>query len=167
MKKSVKLFSVLALLLTAGVAQAQSGKIAVVDTAAVFQKMPQRQVVAKKLENEFSNRIKEVQRLEADGRSFIEKQQKDMAFMNDKQKQEAQKKLNQMQETYVQKRMKLEEDQGRRENEEGKQMLTRIQGAIEQITKSQNIDLVVERGAVIYLNPSLDITQQVISRVSN
>ena len=72
-----------------------------------------------------------------------------------------------MQETYVQKRMKLEEDQSRRENEERKQMLTRIQGAIEQITKAQNIDLVVERGAVIYLNPSLDITQQVISRVSN
>lgn len=167
MKKSVKLFGVFALLLTASVAQAQSGKIAVVDTAAVFQKMPQRQVVAKKLENEFSNRIKEVQRLEADGRSFIEKQQKDMAFMNDKQKQDVQKKLNEMQEAYVQKRMKLEEDQSRRENEERKQMLTRIQGAIEQITKAQNIDLVVERGAVIYLNPSLDITEQVISRVSN
>lgn len=167
MKKLVKLFGMLALVLTAGVAQAQSGKIAVVDTAAVFQKMPQRQAIAKKLENEFGNRVKEVQRLEADGRSFIEKQQKDMAFMNDKQKQDAQKKLNEMQEAYVQKRMKLEEDQGRRENEERKQMLTRIQGAIEQITKAQNIDLVVERGAVIYLNPSLDITEQVISRVSN
>ena len=162
----IKVLGVVAILFTAGAAQAQNTKLAVVDTAKVFQKMPQRDAVANKLKNEFGSRVKEVQKMEADGRSFIEKQQKDMAFMNEQQKKEAQKKLNDMQSAYVQKRGKLEEDQARRENEERQAMLKRIQGAIEEITRSQGIDLVIERGAVIHLAPSLDITDQVISRVS-
>ncbi|WP_375058574.1 OmpH family outer membrane protein [Zobellella sp. DQSA1] len=162
----MKMLGVMALVLSAGVAQAQSGKIAVVDTAEVFQKMPQRQAVASQLQKEFENRVKEVQKLEEDGRSFVEKQQKDMAFMNDQQKAEAQKKLNDMQGTYVQKRRSLEEDQARREHEERQKMLSRIKTAIDEITRAQGLELVIERGAAIYVSPSLDITEQVISRVS-
>lgn len=166
MKQMMKMLGVMALVLTAGVAQAQSVKIAVVDTAEVFQKMPQRQVVANQLQKEFESRVKEVQKLEADGRSFVEKQQKDMAFMNDQQKAEAQKKLNEMQGTYVQKRRSLEEDQARREHEERQKMLARIKAAIDEITKAQGLELVIERSAAIYVSPSLDITEQVISRAS-
>lgn len=165
MNKLLKLAGALALVMTATLAQAQ-GKIAVVDTAEVFQKMPQRDLVRNQLQKEFDGRIKEVQKLEADGRSFVEKQQKDMAFMNDQQKAEAQKKLNEMQATYVQKRRTLEEDQARREHEERQKMLARIKTAIDEITKTQGLELVIERGAVIYVSPSLDITEQVISRVS-
>ncbi|PSJ45935.1 hypothetical protein C7I36_04245 [Zobellella taiwanensis] len=165
MNKLLKLAGALALVMTATLAQAQ-GKIAVVDTAEVFQKMPQRDLVRNQLQKEFDGRIKEVQKLEADGRSFVEKQQKDMAFMNDQQKAEAQKKLNEMQATYVQKRRTLEEDQARREHEERQKMLARIKTAIDEITKAQGLELVIERGAVIYVSPSLDITDQVISRVS-
>lgn len=166
MKQMMKILGVMALVLSAGVAQAQGSKIAVVDTAAVFQKMPQREQVSGQLKREFESRVKEVQQLEADGRSFVEKQQKDMAFMNDQQKADAQKKLNEMQAAYVQKRRALEEDQGRREHEERQKMLSRIKGAIDEITQAQGFDLVLERGAAIYVSPSLDITQQVISRVS-
>lgn len=165
MNKLLKLAGALALVMTATLAQAQ-GKIAVVDTAEVFQKMPQRDLVRNQLQKEFDGRIKEVQKLEADGRSFVEKQQKDMAFMNDQQKAEAQKKLNEMQATYVQKRRTLEEDQARREHEERQKMLARIKTSIDEITKAQGLELVIERGAVIYVSPSLDITEQVISRVS-
>ncbi|WP_239552530.1 OmpH family outer membrane protein [Oceanisphaera litoralis] len=163
----MKMMGVLALMLTAGLAQAQSGKIAVVDTGAVFQKMPQRQVVAKKLESEFGARVREVQKMEADGRSFIEKQQKDMAFMNEQQKADAQKKLNEMQGAYVQKRRQLEEDQARREHEERQKMLARIKTAIDEITRAKGLDLVIERGAAVYVSPALDITEQVIGKVSN
>ncbi|MBO1519763.1 OmpH family outer membrane protein [Oceanisphaera sp. DM8] len=166
MQQMMKIFGVLVLVLSAGAVQAQNTKVAVVDTALVFQKMPQRDRVANKLKGEFASRVKEVKKLEADGRRFIEKQQKDMAFMNDDQKASAQKKLNEMQGSYVQKRRKLEQDQARRESEERQKMLKSIQSAVTQITQSQGIDLVVERGAVIHVSPSLDITQQVISRVS-
>lgn len=165
MNKLFKLVGALALVLTATLAQAQ-GKIAVVDTGEVFQKMPQREVVRNQLKNEFASRVKEVQQLEEQGRSFVEKQQKDMAFMNDQQKAEAQKKLNDMQANFVQKARALEQDRARRENEERQKMLSRIKVAIDDITKAQGLDLVLERGAVIYMAPSLDITQQVISRVS-
>ncbi|OYD26171.1 OmpH family outer membrane protein [Oceanimonas baumannii] len=165
MNKLLKLAGALTLVFTATLAHAQ-GKIAVVDTAEVFQKMPQRDVVRNKLKGEFASRVKEVQQLEEQGRSFVEKQQKDMAFMNDQQKAEAQKKLNEMQSTFVQKARSLEQDRARREQEERQKMLSRIKGAIDEITKAKGLDLVIERGAVIYVNPSLDITQQVISRVS-
>ncbi|WP_346350763.1 OmpH family outer membrane protein [Oceanimonas sp. AH20CE76] len=165
MNRLIQLAGALVLVMTATFAQAQ-GKIAVVDTAEVFQKMPQRDVVRNQLQNEFASRVKEVQQLEQQGRSFVEKQQKDMAFMNDSQKAEAQKKLNDMQATFVQKARSLEQDRAKREQEERQKMLSRIKGAIDDITKAQGLDLVIERGAVIYVNPSLDITQQVISRVS-
>lgn len=166
MKQMIKVLGVVAVLFTATGAQAQATKLAIVDTAKVFQKMPQRDVVANKLKSEFGSRVREVEKMEVDGRSFIEKQQKDMAFMNDQQKTDAQKKLNEMQGAYIDKRSKLEEDQARRGNEERQVMLKRIQGAIEEITRAQGIDLVIERGAVIHVAPSLDITDQVISRVS-
>ncbi|MGO4999096.1 OmpH family outer membrane protein [Oceanisphaera sp. W20_SRM_FM3] len=162
----IKVLGLVAVFFTAGAAQAQATKLAVVDTAKVFQTMPQRDAVANKLKNEFGGRVKEIQKMEADGRTFIEKQQKDMAFMNDQQKKDAQKKLNDMQGSYIEKRSKLEEDQARREHEERQVMLKRIQGAIEEITRAQGIDLVIERGAVIHVAPSLDITDQVINRVS-
>lgn len=162
----VKIFGVIALMLTASLAQAQNVKIAVVDTAAVFQKMPQREVTMNQLKREFEGRVKEVQKLEADGRSFIEKQQKDMAFMNDEQKAQAQRKLNEMQSAYVQKRRSLEEDQMRRENEERQKMLGRIKTAIDEITKAEGYELVIERSAAIYVSPALDITSKVIGKVS-
>ncbi|GAA3535178.1 OmpH family outer membrane protein [Zobellella aerophila] len=166
MKQMVKIFGVIALMLAAGLAQAQNVKIAVVDTAAVFQKMPQREATMNQLKKEFEGRVRDVQKLEADGRSYIEKQQKDMAFMNEEQKAQAQRKLNEMQSEYVQKRRSLEEDQMRREHEERQKMLGRIKAAIDEITKAEGYQLVLERSAAIYVSPALDITSQVISRVS-
>lgn len=162
----MKMLGVLALVFTAGAVQAQGTKVAVMNTAEVFQKMPQRNVVTNKLEKEFGGRAKEIQKMEADMSSFVEKQQKDIAFMNEQQKADIQKKLNQMQQAYGEKRSKFEQDQARREHEERQAMLKQIEGAVSAISKAQGIDLVVDGAAVFYVSPSLDITQQVITRVS-
>ena len=141
-------------------------KIAVVDMGEVFQKLPQREAVSKKLKGEFEPRMRELQKLEQEGQKLVEKFRKDEAFMSAEQKKQSQEKLAKLQMEFNQKRQAFEQDNGRRQSEERNKILTKVQAAIDSIAKSNGYDLVLERNAAPYAASKLDISGQVISQVS-
>lgn len=167
MKKALKVAGLSLALMAAGMGSAWADtKIAVVDMSEVFQKLPQRDAVAKKLKSEFEPRMRELQKLESDGQKLVEKFKKDEAFMSNDQKKQNQEKLAKLQMEFNQKRQAFEQDNGRRQAEERNKILTKVQAAIDAIAKSNGYDLVLERNAAPYAASKLDISGQVISQVS-
>ncbi|QYJ80640.1 OmpH family outer membrane protein [Shewanella acanthi] len=145
---------------------AQAENIAVVDMGAVFEQLPQREQISKELKAEFGDRMAEVQKMQEEMRSLMEKQQRDGALMNDTQKTELVRKMDSLKADYQLKGKALDEDLRRRQGEEQNKLLVKVQKAINTIAEKEKFDLVLQRGAVIYVKPNADISAKVVEALS-
>ncbi len=145
---------------------AHAEKIAVVDMAAVFEQLPQREQIGKQLESEFGDRMAAVKKLQEDLRSMAEKNQRDAALMSETQKTEALRKMESMQADLQLKGKALDEDLRRRQGEEQNKLLGQVQKVITSVAEKGKYDIVLQRGAVIYVKPDADISNQVVEALS-
>lgn len=145
---------------------AQAENIAVVDMGAVFEQLPQREQITQSLKSEFGDRMSEVQKMQEEMRSLMEKQQRDGALMNDTQKTELVRKMEELKSDYQLKGKALDEDLRRRQGEEQNKLLVQVQKAINTIAEKEKYDLVLQRGAVIYVKPKADISGKVVEALS-
>jgi len=133
---------------------AHAEKIAVVDMGAVFEQLPQREQISQSLKKEFGDRMADVQKMQEEMRSLMEKQQRDGALMNDAQKTELVRKMESLKSEYQLK------------GEEQNKLLVKVQKAINTIAEKDQYDLVLQRGAVIYVKPNADISGKVVEALS-
>ncbi|GGI81040.1 molecular chaperone Skp [Shewanella hanedai] len=154
------------LVLLAAPLAAQAEKIAVVDMQAVFEQLPQREQVSKTLKTEFGDRVASVQKIQEELRGMLEKQQRDGALMSDTQKTELVRKMESMKSDLQLKGKALDEDMRRRQGEEQNKLLVKVQQAINKIAEKDNYDMVLQRGAVIYVKPTADISSKVVDALS-
>ncbi|MEC4727055.1 OmpH family outer membrane protein [Shewanella sp. D64] len=154
------------LVLLAAPLAAQAEKIAVVDMQAVFEQLPQREQVTKTLKTEFGDRVASVQKMQEDLRGMLEKQQRDGALMSESQKTDMVRKMESMKSELQLKGKALDEDMRRRQGEEQNKLLVKVQQAINKIAEKDNYDMVLQRGAVIYVKPTADISNKVVDALS-
>lgn len=140
-------------------------KIAVLNVPRIMAELPQMKAIQAKLKKEFEPRVRELQRLESDGQSMAAKLKKDESFMSVDERTKLQRKLAELQSDYNLKGQALEEDQRRRFSEEQKQVLDKVQAAVDSIAKAQGFDLVLNGQAVAYASDKADISKQVIDQV--
>lgn len=114
---------------------AHAEKIAVVDMGAVFEQLPQREQISQSLKKEFGDRVADVQKMQEEMRSLMEKQQRDGALMNDAQKTELVRKMESLKSEYQLKGKALDEDLRRRQGEEQNKLLVKVQKAINTIAE--------------------------------
>jgi len=145
---------------------AQAESIAVVDMGAVFEQLPQREQISQSLKSEFGDRMAEVQKMQDEMRSMMEKQQRDGALMNETQKTELSRKFEALKSDYQLKGKALDEDLRRRQGEEQNKLLVKVQKAINTIAEKEKYDLVLERRAVVYVKPNADISGKVVEALS-
>lgn len=145
---------------------AHAEKIAVVDMGEVFEQLPQREQISQALKAEFGDRMADVQKMQEEMRSLTEKQQRDGALMNDTQKTELVRKMESLKSEYQLKGKALDEDLRRRQGEEQNKLLVKVQKAINTIAEKDQYDLVLQRGAVIYVKPNADISGKVVEALS-
>ncbi|MGB0893481.1 MAG: OmpH family outer membrane protein [Parashewanella sp.] len=145
---------------------AQAQKIGVVDMAAVFEQLPQREQVAKTLKSEFSDREAALKKKQEELRGLLEKQQRDAAIMSKDQQTELQRKMESLRSELQLKGKALNEDFRRRSGEEQNKLLVKIQKAIKTIAEKNKYDMVLPRNAVVYLKPSEDISSKVVEALS-
>lgn len=154
------------LVLLAAPLAAQAEKIAVVDMQAVFEQLPQREQVTKTLKTEFGDRVASVQKMQEELRGMLEKQQRDGALMSDTQKTDLVRKMESMKSELQLKGKALDEDMRRRQGEEQNKLLVKVQQAINKIAEKDDYDMVLQRGAVIYVKPTADISSKVVDALS-
>ncbi|MCL1102905.1 MULTISPECIES: OmpH family outer membrane protein [Shewanella] len=145
---------------------AHAEKIAVVDMGEVFEQLPQREQIAKSLKTEFGDRVAEVQKMQEEMRTLVEKQQRDGALMSDTQKTELVRKMESLKSDFQLKGKALDEDMRRRQGEEQNKLLVQVQQAINTIAGKEDYDLVLQRGAVIFVKPEADISGKVVEALS-
>ena len=165
MKKMFNRAMMVLVLLSAPIA-AQAEKIAVVDMQAVFEQLPQREQVSKTLKSEFGDRVASVQKLQEELRGMLEKQQRDGALMSASQKTDMVRKMESLKSELQLKGKALDEDMRRRQGEEQNKILVKVQQAINAIAEKESYDMVLQRGAVIYVKPTSDISSKVVEALS-
>lgn len=137
-------------------------KIAIVNMGSLFQQVAQKTGVSATLENEFKGRASELQRMESDLQSKMQRLQS-MKAGSDRTKL---KDVMAQRQTFSQKAQAFEQDRARRSNEERGKLVTRIQTAVKSVASSQSIDLVVDANTVAYNSSDVkDITADVLKQV--
>ena len=141
-------------------------KIAIVNMGSLFQQVAQKTGVSATLENEFKGRASELQGMESDLQSKMQRLQRDGSTMKASERSKLEKDVMAQRQTFSQKAQAFEQDRQRRSNEERGKLVTRIQSAVKSVAADQSIDLVVDANAVAFNSSDVkDITADVLKQV--
>ena len=141
-------------------------KIAIVNMGNLFQQVAQKTGVSATLENEFKGRASELQGMENDLQSKMQRLQRDGSTMKASDRSKLEKDVMAQRQTFSQKAQAFEQDRQRRSNEERGKLVTRIQTAVKAVAADQSIDLVVDANAVAFNSKDVkDITADVLKQV--
>ena len=141
-------------------------KIAIVNMGNLFQQVAQKTGVSAKLESEFKGRASELQGMENDLQSKMQRLQRDGSTMKASERSKLEKDVMAQRQTFSQKAQAFEQDRQRRSNEERGKLVTRIQSAVKAVAADQSIDLVVDANAVAFNSSDVkDITADVLKQV--
>lgn len=145
--------------------QAQADtKIAVVNGDAIINNAPQAKSVQDKLKGEFEKRKTD---LEAQGKQLqddMQKFQRDGDTMSPDQKAKTARDLDSRRVDFGYTQQKLQEDYQQRSRELVTGLNMKIRDVIVQVAKERGYDLVLSDA--VYVNPSIDITDEVLKRLA-
>jgi outer membrane protein len=144
---------------------AVQAKVGVVNVGEIFQKMPEREAVAKQLDKEFAGRIAELKKLEKELQTDIQKFQQEGAKMKAADRTKLETTINTKREQFAKKAEAFENDNRRRQGEERNKLLSKIQKAVEGVAKQEKYTVIVDVNAVAFADPSTDITAKVMAKV--
>ncbi|CDH21106.1 periplasmic molecular chaperone for outer membrane proteins [Xenorhabdus bovienii str. kraussei Quebec] len=153
----------IALAFSAGVQAAD--KIGVVNVGEIIQKLPAREAAVKQLDSEFKGRISELQSMEADMQTKVQKLQRDGSTMKASERTKLEKEVMAQRNDYAQKAQSLDNDSRRRQMEEQNKLLTRIHDAVKVVAGKEGYDVVLDANTVLYSVSGKDITADVLKQV--
>ncbi|MEF9676194.1 molecular chaperone Skp [Pectobacterium aroidearum] len=155
----------LGLALAASASVQAADKIAVVNVSSIFQQLPQRETVGKQLENEFKGRASELQSMENDLQTKMQKLQRDGSTMKASDRSKMEKDVMAQREHFSTKAQAFDQDNRRRQMEERNKILSRIQDAVKAVATKEGYDVVIDANAVAYVANAKDITADVLKQV--
>ena len=137
-------------------------KIGVVQYARLMQESPQAKAAQDALRGEFAGKQKELQTQQAALKSKEEQLQKDGATMTLEQRNKTEKDLRDGNRELQQKVQEYQDDFNARQNEELSKLQKALVEEVQTYAQGEKFDLVLADG-VIFANPTLDITPQVLA----
>lgn len=150
-------------MMMAGSAMADT-KIGVVNEGRILQESAQAKQSNAAIKSEFQSQGQEIERLQKELEAADQDFQKNRMTMSETQlkakQQEMQKKLA----TFQQKQMTFQQTLQKRQSEELAKLQEKAYSAVVKIAKDEGYDLVLS-GGVIYVNPTLDITNKVLQNM--
>ncbi|MBD1575074.1 OmpH family outer membrane protein [Vibrio sp. S11_S32] len=168
MKKLIKVASlslvVLTASLTATAAQADQ-KIGYVDTAKVFQTVPQVQAVEKKLEKSSKDKRAELDKLKGQIQAKAEKLKRDAQLMSSSDVDNLRIDIQSMQAKLEVKGKSFQADMNKMKQQEMQKINVKIKSAIDKVAKKQGYDVVLNGQALVYATPAADMTDAVIKEL--
>lgn len=143
---------------------AKAPTVAVINLPLIMTEIPQAKGVEQRLAKEFSAREQELQKMQQNGAKLSQELQAGKYKGNDQTAK--QRELAQLQADFQLKARAFQEDQQKRVQEENRKLAVAVQKAIDSIAQERGIDLVLRGEAVAFTINSLDISKDVIKRVS-
>ncbi|PHS15885.1 MAG: hypothetical protein COA86_12750 [Kangiella sp.] len=142
-------------------------KIGTVDLQKVFAGAPQRTIIVDKIKKQFEDKSNELKSL---GEKIDKKRtdaQRDAVTMTQEQKIAVQRELQEMATKAQTMQKNLQEDFQRAQQMEGQKLQEKINQTIQKVAKSEGFDLILRSETIAFQKGTLDITNKVITILSN
>ncbi len=136
-----------------------------VNTAQIFQALPQRESVLQKLQAEFKDQNAELQSLEAKLKTKIEQGRRDGELLGEDGLRKLQIEIGQLQAEYKIKAQSLEQNGQKREAQERQKLLKLIQDTIAKVAEKEGFDVVIDATSLQYAKPELNLSKKVIEQL--
>lgn len=141
-------------------------KVAVINTQAIMQQMPQAIAVQQTLQIELKDEAAKVEALRTQLANDFQKLQKDAPTMSEAQIKAEQERLQQQNAAFEAVAKPFQEKAQKRQQEEQAKLITLMRQAIQEVSEEEKLDLVLNAQGVVFANPTLDISEKVLKKVS-
>jgi len=160
-------FSVVVLIASISSLNAAETKIGVFNERLVLSKIPQMDLIDAKLKKQFSDQQNELQALQAKGLEMQKSGERDAMTMTEAQKIKLQRDLADISAEYNSKAKNLKEDAQRANQEEIKKIRIKVQQTVVKIAEAEGFDLILRFESTAYNKNALDISNKIITILSN
>ena len=161
------LLAALCFSLSAPIARAADDKLGVVDLQRALNEVEEGATAKKNLKKEFDEKQKQLDAKQNELKKLKDELDAQMTMMTPEKKAERvadlQKKLLEVQQLY----MGLQQDLSKREGEATAQIFQKMGVILSQMGEEQGFFAIVEKTAVPYFRPSLDVTNELIRRYND
>lgn len=140
-------------------------KVGYINTAQVFQALPQRDVVLQKMQDEFKDKAAELQSIQAEAKTKIEKLKRDSELMSESDVEKLRIEIGQLDSKYKIKAQALDQASKRREAQEKQKLFKVIQDAVQKVAEQEGYDMIIDVSAMQYGKPEYNISEQVIKAI--
>jgi len=137
-------------------------KIGYINTAQVFQALPQREAVMQKMQKDFKGKADELKKIQSQAKTKIDKLKRDGELMSADQVEKLRIEIGRLDSEYKIKAQALDQASKKREAEETQKLFKVIQDAVEKVAKQDGYDMVIDMQAVRYAKPENNISEKVI-----
>lgn len=163
------LAAVATIVLTNSAAAQTAPKVAFINSQRIIAEAPGAQAARQTLEREMEGYRKELGQLEEQVRKMITEYEQKQAMLSADAKRQQEEAIMQKQRDFQQRAAQLEEQAARRQGELVEPVMAKIQEAIDAIRVEGKYTMIfdVAAGSIIAADPSLDITDQVLSRLKS
>ncbi|WWO97520.1 MAG: OmpH family outer membrane protein [Candidatus Dasytiphilus stammeri] len=139
-----------------------NGKCAVVNMRKIFQKLPEVQVISKKIEEEFKNRANTIQNIELNLQKKMQHLQYDGLGMNSIEHTKLEQEIISDRQKLANEIQSFENDKQHRQIEEQNKLIVMIRDIVRKIARNENYEIVFDADAIIYDHNFKDMTEKVI-----
>jgi outer membrane protein len=153
-----------ALLVTAGLAQAQDLKIGYVNSERVLREAAPAKAALARMEADFSKRDKDLNDQATKLKAAADKLEKDAPTLPEAERNRRQRDLVELDRDLQRKRREFQEDLNQRRNEETAGIVERANKVIKSIFEGEKYDLILQD--VVFAGPRVDITEKVIKALN-
>jgi outer membrane protein len=157
-------WAVVALALLAGNVAAETYQIGFVNATKVFEESQQYKEAKDRLQSEFSRREKDLLSSQKQLKQLEEKLQRDGSVMSESEVKRLERDILSRRRKLKNSQTEFREDLNLRQNEEFKKLRTQIREVIQEVGKSEGIDLIVSDG-VVYYSKKIDISDLVLDKL--
>jgi outer membrane protein len=137
-------------------------KIGFVNLSRVLREAPVAQRAEKKLEQEFSKRNQDLMKMSEQLKKMQENLEKNAMTLADSDRQKQEKDFADLNREFQRKQREFQEDLTQRRNDELSGVLQRVEQVVLQIAKTEQYDLMLRDGQVVWASNGIDITDRVV-----
>lgn len=141
--------------------QAQEFRFGFVKTDRIFKEANAAKMAQTKLEQEFSQREKEIASQDVRLKATVEKFQVEAVTLSEAQRASRQKQLGDQDRDLQRKRRSFQEDLNARKNEEMQQLIDNVNVVVKQVAEAEKYDLVLQEA--VYVDRKHDLTDKILS----
>ncbi len=160
---------VLAFLLVAGVAQAQTPKIGFINSQEILASAPGAKDAEAQYQKDLQGYQDQVQQLQGELQKMQQQLDQQQLTLSPEAKKNREQELQQKQQEYQQKYQALQDQANRRRQELIQPIMDKISGIIENMRSEGHYSLILDvaAGSIIAADSTLDLTQEVIRRLKS